>query len=126
MNTPPAPPAALRAARNASLNDVGAALVPKSAGRGCGRGLVAGAVLLGAAGIPAAGPSGLTAFVTGAVAGSFIPNLPPLIPPPIPPASFTRVGFILRPADSDVGQPLPTFLRSGLFHALAGSPLTLV
>ena len=63
INTPPAPPAALRAARNASLNDVGAALVPKLSGRGCGRGLVVGAVLLGATGIPAAGPSGLAAIV---------------------------------------------------------------
>ena len=48
-----------------------------------------------------------------------------VVRPPLS-ASLTRVVFILRLIDSDVGHPLPTFLRSGLFHALAGSPLTLV
>ena len=48
-----------------------------------------------------------------------------VVRPPLS-ASLTRVVFILRLIDSDVGQPLPTFLSLGLFHFIDGSPLTLV
>ena len=60
MNTPPAPPAALRAARNASLNDVGS----------------------GAAGMLVAGAAGRTPLVAGAVVfGVYVGSLvtPPLV-----------------------------------------------